>query len=613
MAGAGMLTALGFLSLQQQSLTHASGDTVEKAGNLQVPCKKVICVGSSVTKGDVAIMGGGIASTAPFPTKLQELLGPGYCVNNYGTSDVTVLKDTSTSFWKSRQLQAIDKLMPDLIFMQFGARDTLENEFARSFQKDYGALIKHFRNLPSRPEVYLISIPPIYPGTASQGHPDKAYGLVRDRVNSLHVPLHRISKENDLRPPISVFNVFRNKCPDMTLRCGWMSKDGVHPSEEGDAIMAGLVQATIVGDDMCQADVKPRISCGPKGASQAQCRDLGCCFSSPLAGPAECFQKAKPVQATPLQCFVTTYEKTACGYHSDSMEQCMSRGCCYKPALDGSPWCYHKKSHSWTPPPASTTTITITRTGTTLTRTMTTITHTATTTTATTATKTGTHTRTTLTSSTTTSVTTTSRTSTSTTDTTTTGTRTMSTSTTSTTTFVSLMERGQREMYYLETASWVKPLLVSVGLLCLSACAWILICHIVHVMNQPQISFPNDLDAKYLQEDDKQRQLRRLEVDMTLRRVEESRKERELNTWLSGEGFHSVNEPRTKKGMFKAIFTYPLHAAVENNDREAVLMLLRAGADVALQDSKRRTAMQLAEQLNKNDSHQAVISAFREG
>jgi len=608
-AGTALLVVVGLASLHHRTLavrasSEATGHTVEEAGAIPIPCKKVICVGTSVTKGDVAIMGGGIASTVPFPTKLQELLGPAYCVHNYGTPDVTVLKETATSFWKRRELQAIKNLLPDMIFMQFGARDTLENDFRTQFRKDYGALITLFKDLPSRPEVYLISIPPIYPGTASEGHPDKAYGMYRDRVNSLHVPLHHIAKDNGLQPPVSVFNVFRNKCPDMNLRCSWMAKDGVHPNENGDEIIAGLVQATILDDDQCPLDKRPRKACGPPGVTQAQCRDLGCCFSPSLVGgPPQCFQKEKAVHATPMQCFITTFQKTECGFHSENMEQCMSKGCCYKPSLDGSPWCYHRKHLPYTTPPpthAPTTTLATTATGTTTT--MTTITTTLTTTTATT---------TTITSTTyTTTTTTVTGTSTSTTATTTTATST--TSTTSTTTVLSLIEEGERELQIIEHQAWLKPVLVSLAVVTCTACLSVLLCYALNFMNQPQLSFPSDNDARHFQEDEEQRQLRRLEVDMALRRVEENRRQRELDSMLSSAGFSGVNEAKMKKGMFKNGYTYPLHAAVEANSPEAVQMLVRAGADVNVVDSKKRTPLQLAEQLTKNDSHQEVIAALGE-
>jgi len=116
----------------------------------------------------------------------------------------------------------------------------------------------------------------------------------------------------------------------------------------------------------------------------------------------------------------------------------------------------------------------------------------------------------------------------------------------------------------------------------------------------------------FFQEDEEQRQLRRLEVDLTLKKVEENRVRRELDTMLSNAGFAGVNDAKVEKGLFTTGHTYPLHAAVKAKSEEAVTMLLRANADANLEDSRRRTPLALAEQLNKKNSHRGVIAALHD-
>lgn len=617
-AGATLLAALGLASLQQRTLTRATGAPVEKASALSLKCKKVVCLGTSVTKGKVRIKGGGLAAKVPYSAKLQELLGPSYCVENYGMSGISVLKSSDTPIWKKSQLQELQNMLPDIVLLHFGARDTIESNFKTDFSKDYGSLISLFTNLPSRPQVYLLSVAPFYPGTASAGHEDRAYGLARDHVNSLHVPLHHLAKDTGIPPPVSVFNVFRNKCPDMNKKCTWMSEDGVHPNDDGHAAIAQLLLATIMDDDMCPASDAHRTACGSSSSTQAQCRDLGCCYTpAAVGGLPQCYHKAKPARATPMQCFVTPFQKTSCGYHSDNMQKCMERGCCYKPSLDGSPWCFHKKPAAYKPPEHPTNTHTTkaaeTTKATETTKESVTRKSTSTATTVT-VTKTITTSSTTITTPTTTTTTTTTRTTVTVTMTAThtTMTSTASSTTTTTTTVLNLVQQGEREVVFLEHQPWMKPaLLTSGGLLTTAFLSWI-ICWIVRIVNQPQISFASEVDARHLQEDEEQRQLRRLEVDMALRRVEENRRQRELDSMLTSAGFTGVNDPKTKKGMFRSGYTYPLHAAVEANSPEAVQMLVRAGADINLQDSKKRTPLQLAEQLNKGESHQEVIQALGE-
>jgi len=116
----------------------------------------------------------------------------------------------------------------------------------------------------------------------------------------------------------------------------------------------------------------------------------------------------------------------------------------------------------------------------------------------------------------------------------------------------------------------------------------------------------------FFQEDEEQRQLRRLEVDLTLKKVEENRVRRELDSMLLAAGFAGVNDAKVEKGLFTTGHSYPLHAAVKSKSGEAVTMLLRANADVNLVDSRRRTPLALAEQLNRKDSHSGVIAALRD-
>jgi len=116
----------------------------------------------------------------------------------------------------------------------------------------------------------------------------------------------------------------------------------------------------------------------------------------------------------------------------------------------------------------------------------------------------------------------------------------------------------------------------------------------------------------FFQEDEEQRQLRRLEVDLTLKRVEDNRMRRELDSMLTAAGFAGVNDAKVQKGLFTTGHTYPLHAAVKAKSGEAVTMLLRANADATLADSRRRTPLALAEQLNRKDSHSGVIAALQD-
>lgn len=97
------------------------------------------------------------------------------------------------------------------------------------------------------------------------------------------------------------------------------------------------------------------------------------------------------------------------------------------------------------------------------------------------------------------------------------------------------------------------------------------------------------------------------------RLAEEALRNQFLEYFLKKTGFSSPNWMKLKKGMIKSSFSYPLHAAVEENDAQAVAVLLWAGADKDLRNSKKQTPLELAEAKNTktSGSHAEVIAALK--
>lgn len=115
------------------------------------------------------------------------------------------------------------------------------------------------------------------------------------------------------------------------------------------------------------------------------------------------------------------------------------------------------------------------------------------------------------------------------------------------------------------------------------------------------------------------RRERQREEEGALRRRqdgEEARfKEERLRLLLERARFQTPTEKKVTKGMLlmSSGFSYPLQAAVEANDAEFVELLLWAGADPRLANSKKQTPLQLAHAKNsKQGSHAKVIAALSE-
>ena len=94
------------------------------------------------------------------------------------------------------------------------------------------------------------------------------------------------------------------------------------------------------------------------------------------------------------------------------------------------------------------------------------------------------------------------------------------------------------------------------------------------------------------------------------KRGEEKREQQELLAdFLAHNKFSDVNEPRGL-GCSREAY-YPVHAAAVLGDREVLRLLLRAGASCDQRSSRGRTALQMAQQADKEGSHAAVIGLLQ--
>ncbi len=114
---------------------------------------KVACIGNSITAGS-GLKG---AETQSYPGQLQQLLGPGYEVMNFGVSGRTAMK-TENAYTKTAKYKSALSSSPDIVFIKLGTNDsrlpfrlTIDN-----FQTDYTKIVRSFRDIPNRPRVILL-------------------------------------------------------------------------------------------------------------------------------------------------------------------------------------------------------------------------------------------------------------------------------------------------------------------------------------------------------------------------------------------------------------------------------------------------------------------------
>jgi lysophospholipase L1-like esterase len=93
-----------------------------------------------------------------YPGQLQQMLGNGYEVMNFGVSGRTVLRNCDRSYMATPAYNNALKSNPDIVFIKLGTNDSrlpyrLQVD---SFTADYKTLIHSFKELPSHPRIILL-------------------------------------------------------------------------------------------------------------------------------------------------------------------------------------------------------------------------------------------------------------------------------------------------------------------------------------------------------------------------------------------------------------------------------------------------------------------------
>ncbi|NLA61939.1 MAG: sialate O-acetylesterase [Bacteroidales bacterium] len=224
---------------------------------------KVACVGNSVTYG------AGIAEreTMSYPAQLQQMLGGGYEVKNFGHSGATLLKKGHNPYWKLKEFEEAVAFNPDIVIFHLGLNDTDPRNWPRyrdDFTKDYKELIDTFK--AEGAEVWICRLTPIF-----HPHPRFKSGT-RDWFWQIQKQIERVAQTSNVGL-IDLHSTLYNR-PDLF-------PDALHPTAEGATIIAkkvytaiskeyaGLHIAPIFSDNMVLQRSKPIIFWG-KGTPNSE-------------------------------------------------------------------------------------------------------------------------------------------------------------------------------------------------------------------------------------------------------------------------------------------------------------------------------------------------------
>jgi len=181
--------------------------------------KKLACVGDSITWGFTIVNRGKYS----YPAVLQQLLGEGFEVRNFGHNDAAARFDADTPYVSKKAYRDSLAWEPDIVLLMLGTNDTKPwNWNPGNFREDYLRLVESYLALPSHPRVVLVApirIFKLIPVTIL--NPDVLEEGVRPAIRD-------IAAQKGLQL-VDLYDLF-----DSPRFC----RDGVHPQRDGARMLA---------------------------------------------------------------------------------------------------------------------------------------------------------------------------------------------------------------------------------------------------------------------------------------------------------------------------------------------------------------------------------------
>lgn len=193
---------------------------------------RVACVGNSITYG----MRVENREQNCYPTVLQNLLGAGFEVGNFGLSGATLLARGHNPYIRTKQYAQALAMKPDVVIIHLGTNDTDPRNYPiyqEQFQSDYLALIQSFRDANPAARIIIARLTPI-----SQSHPRFKAGT-REWYDKIQIEIERIAR---------VSNSELIDFQEVLYARQHLMPDAVHPNAEGASLLAKRVYSAITGD-----------------------------------------------------------------------------------------------------------------------------------------------------------------------------------------------------------------------------------------------------------------------------------------------------------------------------------------------------------------------------
>lgn len=189
---------------------------------------RVACIGDSITWGFTLLN----PWRQSYPALLQEKLGPGYEVRNFGYNDAAARFDADTPYVCKRAYRESLAWNPDIVLLMLGTNDTKSRNWdPEIFRRDYRRIVESYRALPSAPRVILIAPIRVFP---VGGIP--ILGVLPENMeNGVRPAIRALAAEMELEL-VDLQDLFTDR-----RYC----QDGVHPQRAGAQMLADAIWSGI--------------------------------------------------------------------------------------------------------------------------------------------------------------------------------------------------------------------------------------------------------------------------------------------------------------------------------------------------------------------------------
>jgi lysophospholipase L1-like esterase len=232
--------AVGILTSLVWAADLPAGEAAEAAGGKAI---RVACVGDSITYG------AGIKDRQhdSYPMVLEELLGTGWTVGNFGVSGATLLKKGDLPYFKQKAHAEALNFAPDIVVIMLGTNDSkhrgngslesgkaIDNwQYKADYIPDYEELIGEFRKANPQVKVYVCLPTPCFPGR---------WGINNRTIHDEIIPMVRQVARDSQAGIIDLNTALTGKKN--------LFPDTVHPNPAGAKLMAETVYKALTGKEV---------------------------------------------------------------------------------------------------------------------------------------------------------------------------------------------------------------------------------------------------------------------------------------------------------------------------------------------------------------------------